>query len=56
NLKLLEPEEKALYRYIDRLNYINLTVRPEFITNAINAILEARYDAKEGCPAPTISR
>ncbi|ROT38843.1 hypothetical protein SODALDRAFT_277892, partial [Sodiomyces alkalinus F11] len=52
--KLLEPEEKALYGYIDRLNSINLTVRPKFITNTIDTILEARLNTKEGCPAPTI--
>jgi hypothetical protein len=42
NLKLTEPEEKALCRYIDRLDHLNLAVRPEFITDAANAILQAR--------------
>ncbi|ROT38020.1 hypothetical protein SODALDRAFT_278817, partial [Sodiomyces alkalinus F11] len=55
NSKLLEPEEKALCRYIDRLNSINLTIRPKFITNTIDTILEARLDTKKGCPAPTVS-
>ncbi|ROT40106.1 hypothetical protein SODALDRAFT_246565, partial [Sodiomyces alkalinus F11] len=32
NSKLLEPEEKALYRFINRLNDTNLMVRPLFIT------------------------
>ncbi|OAQ58169.1 DDE superfamily endonuclease [Pochonia chlamydosporia 170] len=42
NLKLSRPEEAALCRYIDRLDNINLAVRPEFITDAANHILRER--------------
>jgi hypothetical protein len=47
NLKLTKPEEKALCRYIDRLNHlINLAVWPKFITDAANAILQARSTSR----------
>ena len=39
NTKLMAQEEKALYRYIDRLNTINLYVQKEFIIEAANIIL-----------------
>ncbi|KJZ70356.1 hypothetical protein HIM_10247 [Hirsutella minnesotensis 3608] len=42
NLKLSRPEEAALCRYIDRLDNMNLAVRPEFITDAANNILRER--------------
>ena len=42
NTKLSGPEEMALCRYIDRLDNINLAVRPEFVTDAANAILRER--------------
>ena len=42
NTKLSQPEEKALCRYIDRLDRINLAVRPEFILDAANTILLER--------------
>ncbi|KAM4058213.1 DDE superfamily endonuclease [Hirsutella rhossiliensis] len=42
NLKLSRPEEAALCRYIDRLDNINLAVRPEFVTDAANHILHQR--------------
>ena len=42
NTKLSVVEEKALYRYIDRLDNINLAVRAEFVTDAANHILQER--------------
>ena len=42
NTKLSGPEEKALCRYIDRLDSINLTIQPEFVTDVVNAILRER--------------
>ncbi|KJZ69725.1 hypothetical protein HIM_10894 [Hirsutella minnesotensis 3608] len=42
NLKLSQPEETALCLYIDRLDNINLAVRPEFVTDAANHILHER--------------
>ena len=45
--KLTVPEEKALCRYIDRLDRINLSVRPEFVTDAANTILRERSGSRE---------
>ncbi|KJZ77243.1 hypothetical protein HIM_03564 [Hirsutella minnesotensis 3608] len=42
NLKLSRPEEAALCRYIDRLDNMNLAVRPGFVTDATNNILRER--------------
>lgn len=42
NTRLSRPEEKALCRYIDRLDHINLAVRVEFVTDAANHILRER--------------
>jgi hypothetical protein len=42
NKKLAEPEEQAICNYIDRLDKINLAVRPEFVTDAANYILKHR--------------
>ena len=42
NTKLSYSEEKALCRYIDRLDSINLHVRQEFVVDAANAILKER--------------
>ncbi|KAF5120969.1 hypothetical protein E5D57_013305 [Metarhizium anisopliae] len=42
NLKLSQPEEAALCRYIDRLDHINLAVRSEFVTHAANYVLRER--------------
>jgi hypothetical protein len=39
NTKLSGLEEKVICRYINRLNYINLTVRLEFITDTVNTLL-----------------
>jgi hypothetical protein len=39
NTKLIEPEEKALCCYIDRLNALNLAVQPEFVIDTIDIIL-----------------
>jgi hypothetical protein len=39
NLRLTRLEEKALCRYINRLNnHLNLAVQPKFVTDATNAI------------------
>ena len=40
NTKLTREQEVALCRYIDRLDSMNLAVRPEFITDAANHILK----------------
>ena len=42
NTKLSAAEEKALCRYIDRLDSINLAVRAEFVVDAANYILQER--------------
>ena len=39
NTKFLIPKKKVLYRYINRLDNINLTVRANFVTDVINYIL-----------------
>lgn len=41
-LRLTRSEVNALCNYINRLDYRNLAVGPEFITVAANAILQAR--------------
>jgi hypothetical protein len=53
-LKLSRPEEKALCCYVDRLNHLNLAVWPEFITDAVNAILQAR--SSKNTEAPEVSK
>ena len=53
NTKLLYIEEKALCRYIDRLDAINLSVCREFVIDAINAILKERAGKNNSTP-PTI--
>ena len=47
NTKLSRPEEAAVQRYIDRLDAANFTVRPEFITDAANYILQARTSSSD---------
>ena len=42
NMKLSEPEEQAICNYIDRLDRINLAVRPEFVTDVANYVLKHR--------------
>ena len=54
NTKLLYPEEKALCRYIDRLDAINLHVRQEFIVDATNTILKER--AGKNSTPPTVGK
>ncbi len=39
NTRLTNTEEKALLRYIDRLDYTNLTPRPELINKTIHHLL-----------------
>jgi hypothetical protein len=57
NTLLSGPEEKALCRYIDRLDTINLAVRSEFITNAANRILAERSAPNDpySSDLPTVS-
>jgi Tc5 transposase-like DNA-binding protein len=50
------PEEKALCRYIDRLEKVNLAVRPVFVTDAANAILSERSSKHSAIPLPTIGQ
>lgn len=40
--RLSDPEEVVICRHIDRLDALNMAVRPEFITEAANRILLAR--------------
>ncbi|KJZ68702.1 hypothetical protein HIM_11903 [Hirsutella minnesotensis 3608] len=54
NKKLSVAEEKAICRYIDRLDSINLAVRPEFIVDAANAILRAKAPAAKRDDPPTV--
>ena len=56
NTKLTEPEEKALCRYIDRLDALNLAVRPEFVTDAADTILRERSSRIEAANPPTVGR
>ena len=56
NTKLTRPEEKAICRYIDRLDRINLAVRAEFITDAANTILRERSSRSERANPPIISQ
>lgn len=51
NTKLSEAEEKAICRYIDRLDAINLAVRPEFISDAADHLLRARTSKSEVAPS-----
>jgi hypothetical protein len=50
NTRLTVAEEAAVCRYIDRLDYINLVVRAEFITDAANAILCERSGSLRRLP------
>ena len=56
NTKLTEPEEKALCRYIDRLDALNLAVRPEFVTDATDTILRERSSRIEATDPPTVGQ
>jgi len=56
NTKLTKPEEKAICRYIDRLDRINLAVRAEFITDAANTILHERSSRSEQADPPTVGQ
>jgi hypothetical protein len=51
---LLTKEEIAIYRYIDRLNKINLAVRPEFVADAAITILKARSSSRLQASIPTL--
>jgi hypothetical protein len=52
NKKLSEPEEQAIYNYIDYLDRINLAVRAEFVTDAANYIL--KHQSSNSLPAKEI--
>jgi transposase-like protein len=56
NTRLLAHEEAALCRYIDRLDKINLAVRPEFVTDAANYILRARASRAEQDQPPVVGQ
>ncbi|KAM4061549.1 DDE superfamily endonuclease [Hirsutella rhossiliensis] len=43
-----------LKRYVDRLDAVNLAVRPEFIVDAANAILRAKAPAAKSGDPPTV--
>ena len=47
NTKLSREEETAICRYIDRLDGVNLAVRPQFITEAANYILKSRSSSRQ---------
>ena len=47
NTKLSREEETAICHYIDRLDRINLAVRPQFITDAANYILKLRSSSRQ---------
>jgi len=53
NKLLSDPEEAAICRYIDRLDAINLAVKPEFVEDAANAVLAARCSRAERANPPT---
>ena len=56
NTKLTEPEEKAVCRYIDRLDRINLAVRAEFVADAANTILRERSSRAQQADPPTVGQ
>jgi hypothetical protein len=47
NTKLIKEEKISIFRYIDRLDKINLAVRPEFIADAARNIILARSSTKQ---------
>ncbi|KAI1159499.1 hypothetical protein F5B18DRAFT_581447 [Nemania serpens] len=53
NRRLTATEEKAICRYIDRLDRINLAVRAEYIGDAANRILKAKASPSDLHP-PTV--
>lgn len=50
NKRLIEEEEVAICAYIDRLESVNLAVRPEFVTEAANALIIARHSSLAKSP------
>jgi hypothetical protein len=56
NTKLIEPEEKALYCYIDRLDTLNLAVRPEFVIDTIDTILRECSSRIEATDLPIVGQ
>lgn len=54
NTKLTAPEEVAVCRYIDRLDAINLAVKPAFVTDVANYILASRASPAEQDDPPVV--
>ena len=54
NTKLTAPEEVALCRYIDRLDAINLAVKPVFVTDAANYVLACRASPAKQHDPPVV--
>ena len=50
--RLSEAEEKALCMYIDRLDYVRLSVRRSFVENAANSIIQANTPDNAPRPPP----
>jgi hypothetical protein len=56
NLRLTGPEEKALCRYINRLDRLNLAIRPEFIIDTVNTILQVYSSKSKALNLPLVGR
>ncbi len=56
NTRLTNTEEKALLRYIDRLDYANLVPRPELIKDAANFILFMKTSKAEQDNPPSVGK
>jgi hypothetical protein len=56
NTKLTKEEEIAICRYINRLDKINLAVRPEFIADAARSLILARSSTKQKSVEPTMGK
>lgn len=52
--RLGDPEEVMICQHIDRLDALNMAVRPEFITEAANRILLARCSRQELADPPQV--
>lgn len=54
NLGLTRPDGKAICHYIDPLDNLNLAVRPEFITDAADDILQTRSSKSVASNLPLV--
>lgn len=54
--KLTHSEEKALCRYIDRLDSVNLETRREYVVDTANSILKARLGKSDTAEPLTVGR